>query len=783
MNSEFLELRKKIIKKDFSQLSDMQLKAVLQINGPLLILAGAGSGKTTVLINRISNIIKYGEAYVSDKICASVSDSDINLLEDYLDGKTDKEFEPNDILAVNPAQPWQILAITFTNKAANELKDRLCAKLGDKAKDIWAGTFHSICARILRRNSDILGYTSRFTIYDTDDSKRVMKECQRLLKIEDRLLSHKTILKEISKAKDSLITPEEYAKSAGNDIRLKNIAQAYFTYQQLLKTADAMDFDDIIMNTVSLLQKDSDACEYYQNKFRYILVDEYQDTNHAQYVLTNILAKKHNNICVVGDDDQSIYRFRGATIENILNFENQYKKANIIRLEQNYRSTGNILKAANAVISNNSERKGKTLWTANGDGEKITVYTANDEMEEGMYIADNIMSSVAAGGKWSDHAVFYRMNAQSNAIERSFVRSGIPYRVIGGHRFYDRKEIRDALAYLTLINNPSDNIRLRRIINEPKRGIGDATLNTVAEIAAGLGVCMFDVIKTADEYERLSRTASKLLQFAGIISTFSSMVGTVPISDLFTQLMDKSGYITGLSYDKDTFEDRLENINELSSNLLRYTQENEDADLGGFLEEVSLMSDIDNYNAGTDAVVLMTLHSAKGLEFPSVFMTGMEQGVFPGIQSMYPPSEIEEERRLAYVGITRAKERLYMTNVRARMLFGTTTRNRPSMFLLEIPLELTRGRIESGYFEKPDKNKYEREAKPSYHSKANHFVSSKQNALKYTYNKGDTVTHRTFGTGVVLVVQPMGNDTLLEIAFDKAGTKKLMANFAKLNKE
>ncbi|MEG1243962.1 MAG: 3'-5' exonuclease [Oscillospiraceae bacterium] len=786
-NEQFIELRKKIIEKEFNRMNEMQLKAVLQIEGPLLILAGAGSGKTTVLINRIANMVKFGNAYFSDKIYHPVSENELQMMQDYVNDKITEPQGLCDLISVNPAKPWQILAITFTNKAATELKDRLSAKLGDVAKDIWAGTFHSVCAKILRRNGDLLGYTSRFTIYDTDDSKRVMKECQRLLQIDDKMLSHKTILKEISHAKDSLISPQDYAKEVGEDIRKKKISQAYSAYQQMLKNADAMDFDDIIVNTVKLLEQNQEVREYYQNKFKYIVVDEYQDTNHAQYRLTSLLAAGNKNICVVGDDDQSIYRFRGATIENILNFESNYKNANIVRLEQNYRSTSNILNAANSVIKNNSERKGKNLWTANGDGEKITLNTADNEMDEGMYIADTILTNVAQGRKWSDHAVFYRMNAQSNTIERSFVRMGVPYRVIGGHRFYERKEIRDAIAYLTVVNNPSDNVRLRRIINEPKRGIGDSTLNAVSEIATGLGVSMFEVIKSADEYEKLSRASSKLLQFASMIKDFLKLSEQLPLNELFEQIMLLSGYTAGLAQDKETYEDRLANITELSSNLLRYTEENENAELGGFLEEVSLMSDIDNYNSQADTVVMMTLHSAKGLEFPVVFMTGMEQGVFPGMQTMYIPSEVEEERRLAYVGITRAKEKLYLTNVKARMIFGSTTRNRPSIFLDEIPKELTEGGFDALAFEFEPKavQKNRASQKANYYSAKKPYTptSASNSVPKGSYKTGDTVLHKTFGTGVILSTQLMGNDTLLEIAFNKAGTKKLMANFAKLEKQ
>lgn len=789
---QILNLRKEFIKKEFSRMNDMQLKAVLQTKGPLLILAGAGSGKTTVLINKISNLIKYGDAYNSNEIYGKFTDGDLQLMQEYIDGNIEQPFDVIEKIAVSPANPWQILAITFTNKAATELKERLSAKLGDVANDIWAGTFHSTCAKILRRYGNLIGFSSHFTIYDTDDSKRIMKECQRLLKIDDKLLSHKTILKEISKAKDNLVTPKEFLDSSQSDSRMQMIAKAYSAYQQLLQNADAMDFDDIIVNTVKLLRQEKEVREYYQNKFRYVVVDEYQDTNHVQYVLTSLLADKYKNICVVGDDDQSIYKFRGATIENILNFEENYKNAKTIRLEQNYRSTGNILNAANSVIKNNSARKGKDLWTANGDGELITLNTTEDETSEGMYVADTILSSVASGKKFSDHAVFYRMNAQSNSIERAFVRMGVPYRVIGGHRFYERKEIRDAIAYLTVINNPSDNVKLRRIINEPKRGIGDTTVNTASEIAAGLGTSIFEVIKHADEYERLSRASVKLLKFADMIQEFIKLSGQISLNELFERLMKESGYIDSLALDKETYEDRLSNINELSTNLVRYEEENEQADLGGFLEEVSLMSDIDNYNAETDTVVMMTYHSAKGLEFPVVFMTGMEQGVFPGIQSIYNPEEIEEERRLAYVGITRAKEKLYMTNVKARMIYGTTTRNRPSIFITEIPMGLTEGQANMFSLETktirndklPDNNGRFSNRKETYYERKVYKPTSSTNKIpKGIYKTGDTVSHKTFGTGVIISTQSMGNDTLLEIAFNKAGTKKLMANFAKLEKQ
>lgn len=792
LKDEFLELRRRIIAKDFERMNDRQQEAIYAVNGPLLLLAGAGSGKTTVLVNRIANLIQYGNAYNSDYVEFEPSESDVELMHRYVDGSETDLFEVFDLLTVDAPMPWQILAITFTNKAASELKARLAAKLGDAANDIWASTFHSCCARILRKHAELLGYTNRFTIYDTDDSKRVMKEAQRLLDINDKMLSHKVILKEIGKAKDQLITPDEFISQAGGDVRLKAIGEAYKTYQKLLKSADAMDFDDMIFRTVELLQNNAEVREYYQNKFKYILVDEYQDTNHAQYVLTSLLAEKYRNICVVGDDDQSIYKFRGATIQNILSFEERYPDAKTIRLEQNYRSTQTILDAANAVISNNSQRKGKNLWTANGKGSKITVNTSYDEREEARFVADSIMKDVAAGKKMADHAVLYRMNAQSSTIENAFVRAGIPYRIIGGLRFYERKEIKDALAYLTLINNTADNVRLRRIINEPKRGIGDTTLNNASEIAAGLGVSIFDVISNADAYPALSRASAKLMQFSTMIKELEEAAQELKPHELLEKTLALTGYYQFLDLDKDTAQDRKENLKELKANLMRYEEETEEPTLNGFLEEIALMTDIDNYNADSDTVVMMTLHSAKGLEFPVVFIIGMEDGVFPGNQSIYNPEDMEEERRLAYVGITRAKQELYLTNTRTRLMFGSTTHNPPSRFLGEIPEDLTEKTGVTSY------SSYKRSAEDEpFKDFGDDFTSGKpirrgfsQPSAKpaaaavssESYKIGDTVKHKVFGQGVILSAKSMGNDTLLEIAFEKSGTKKLMANFAKLTK-
>ena len=795
-------LRNKIIEKQFSRMNDMQFDAVTSVNGPLLILAGAGSGKTTVLVNRIAYLISFGNAYNNDKFRFPLNDEDIELLNRYYEGDLTLEMQAKKLLAVDAPRPWEILAITFTNKAANELKERLTKILGEEdGNSIWASTFHSCCVRILRRDGERLGYTSHFTIYDTDDSKRVIKECQRLLNFDDKLINAKTILGEISRAKDSLITPAEYLADNASDPRKTMIGRAYEKYQELLKSADAMDFDDIIVNTVKLISRHTEVREYYQTKFRYVMVDEYQDTNHAQYKLTSLLSGGYKNLCVVGDDDQSIYKFRGATIENILKFEFQYDNAKTIRLEQNYRSTQNILDAANAVISNNTERKGKSLWTNNGAGEKIFINTLGDDISEGMFVASSIMDSSANGRNWSDHAVLYRMNAQSATIERALVRSGIPYRIIGGHRFYERKEVKDIVAYLSVICNPNDTVRLRRIINEPKRGIGDSTVNNAARIADALGVSLYEVISHADDYPVLSRATAKLNQFTMMIDELHNLREKVSPTELFETLIAKIGYVEFLSQDKDTFTDRLANINELESNIQRFVEENPDeATLDLFLEDVALMSDIDNYNKDADSVVLMTLHSAKGLEFPVVYIPGMENGIFPGMQSLFSNADMEEERRLAYVGITRAKEKLILSNAKTRMLHGQTSYNPPSCFLAEIPAELTDVKVPEkpafgssyNYSSGSSYRSYEsREStssfgssyqpKPSAYSTG---FSSKPKAAASgpDYNIGDRVNHKKFGDGMILSANKMGNDVLLEIAFDTVGTKKLMAKVAPLTK-
>ena len=629
---EILELRRRVLKKDFSRMNDRQQEAVFHTDGPVLILAGAGSGKTTVLVNRIANLVRYGKAYESTFIQPEFTETDADSCKSYLKGGEISEIT-RARLSVSACQPWRIMAITFTNKAAGELKERLCSMLGEPGQDIWASTFHSSCARMLRRDGERLGYSSHFTIYDTDDSRRLMKDVMRDLEINEKTLSHKSILSEISRAKDSLISPEEYESQAGADFRLKVIARAYMAYQRRLADSDAMDFDDLLVNTVRLFEKCPEVLEYYQDRFKYIMVDEYQDTNHAQYRFVSLLAAKHNNLCVVGDDDQSIYKFRGATIENIMNFEQDFPGAMVVRLEQNYRSTQNILDAANAVIAHNLERKGKTLWTAAGAGEKLRLHTAENEQDEADRVARVILDGVAKGRRFSDYAILYRMNSQSLTFERMFAKSGVPHRIIGGTRFFDRKEVRDMIAYLSVINNPGDEIRLRRILNTPKRGIGDKTVDTASQIGQQVGESMFQVISHPEEYPAITKAAAKKL------SDFSRMMrelidkseeGMAP-SELYAELLEQTGYLMFLRAEEpEKAEERIENVQELSTMLQRYEQENgEEASLSGFLEEVALFTDIDNYDAEADSAVLMTIHSAKGLEFPVVFLPGWEEGVFP----------------------------------------------------------------------------------------------------------------------------------------------------------
>lgn len=785
----FIELRKKVLEKEFKRMNAAQREAVFTSDGPVLILAGAGSGKTTVVVNRIAYLIRYGKAYESTFIPEEVTESDVENMKDYLNGGELLEETKNHI-SVSACLPWKIMAITFTNKAAGELKERLCNMLGEDGNDIWASTFHSSCARILRRDGDRIGFSNHFTIYDTDDSKRLMKDCMKQLSISDKAFPIKSVLGEISRAKDSLIGVSEFKNDAGEDYRLKQIARCYELYQKRLKDSDAMDFDDLIVNTVKLFKEAPDVLDYYQNRFRYLMVDEYQDTNHAQYQLVKLLADKNQNICVVGDDDQSIYKFRGATIENILSFEDTFTNAKVIRLEQNYRSTQNILNAANGVISHNQERKGKNLWTDSAAGDPITVFTAENELDEADKIADEILKMVAEGRKYSDFAVLYRMNSQSMAFERMFAKQGIPHRILGGLRFYERAEIKDMLAYLSVINNHDDEIRLRRIINRPKRGIGDRTVEIAAEIAQQIGESLYYVIAHNSDFPALSKAGKKLTEFAEMMKHFDEILAddSMGINDLYMEIISATDYTSYLKADDPTkAEEKIENINELSSNIIRY--EEDGGSLSDFLEEISLIADIDNYNSDSDSVVLMTVHSAKGLEFPVVFLPGWEENIFPGMSAVYNPQEIEEERRLAYVAITRAKEKLCIYNAESRMIFGSTNRNKLSRFAEEIPSELidrkySRPRVPFSQLNIKDNSAKRRSNKFTPVSVAGGFSQApktKPNPAG-TFKAGDTVMHKTFGQGIVLSAKPMGNDTFLEIAFEKVGTKLLGANFAKLTK-
>ena len=689
ITAEYLALRDQYIEARFARLNPVQRQAVFATEGPLLILAGAGSGKTTVLVNRIANIIRFGSAHGSRELPRTVTEADLNDLRTAVANGRDLPRETA-YLAVRPARPWNVLAITFTNKAAGELKERLRAMLGDTlGGDVNASTFHSACVRMLRRDAERIGFPKSFTIYDSDDQQRVIKQIYKDLMIDDKFLPVKSAIGQISSYKDKLMSAEEVAAEIPANTKAQLISKIYTTYANRLKTAGAMDFDDLIFHTVKLLQNDAEAREYYQNRFRYVVVDEYQDTSVAQFHLVRLLAGGTNNVCVVGDDDQSIYKFRGATIENILNFEKVFAGAKTIRLEQNYRSTANILNAANSVIKNNMGRKGKTLWTESGDGEKIHHYTAINEQDEASHIADIIGEHLREGASLKDHAVLYRMNAQSNPIETYFARAGIPYRIVGGQRFFDRKEVKDINSYLAVIVNPRDDVRLRRIINEPARKIGATTIEKIGELAAGKGVPMMEVIAHVREYPELQRAAAALERFYEMYRELCDLSVSEPLDVFVGDVIAKTGYEAMLKAMKEEGETRRENLGQLVSSIKTYADQNgEDATLSGFLEEVALISDLDSYDDDADSVTMMTIHSAKGLEFPYVFVVGMEDGIFPGDMAKYNEEDMEEERRLCYVAITRAKKELYLSTSRTRMIFGQTRRNPPSIFLSEIDPDL-----------------------------------------------------------------------------------------------
>ncbi len=792
----YLAAKRKLFDKYYSDLNAEQRRAVFTVNGPLLILAGAGSGKTTVLVRRIAYIIRYGNAYMSSKTPKDITEAEVAQLEaaSSLPREQIADILPEFIEA--PCPPHRMLAITFTNKAANEIKNRLKSEFGDEdIGGIWSGTFHSVCMRILRAHYKEAGLEPGFSIYDTEDSKNAVAAAMKRCNIDEKTLPLKSVMNEISRAKDKLKGPDEYAADAGNDFRIKQISRIYKEYQAGLSASNALDFDDIILKTVRLLQNNSEIRQHYQSRFLYVSVDEYQDTNEAQFALTALLSGGFCNLMVVGDDDQSIYRFRGATIANILGFDKCFPDAKVIKLEQNYRSAGNILGAANGIISKNRGRRGKNLWTEKDAGEKITVRELDNENSEARFIVDTVSRAVRMKKhSLRDFAVLYRTNAQTRVLESAFAKSGVPYRTIGSVRFFDRKEIRDIVAYLSVIVNHNDAERLKRIINEPKRKIGDKTIDEISRIAGAEGVGMFDILEHASRYEELARSAAALSQFAGLINKLTEMSKTTPVAEFIGRVAEMSGYRAMLIAGGEAEQERLENIDELISGAIEYQKANDDATLSGYLEEVALVSDVDRYDESADAVTLMTIHSAKGLEFPVVFIPGMEDGIFPGMQTInsYDENDMEEERRLAYVAITRAKEKLFILYAAERTLWGRSGHNQPSRFISEIP-EQYLDLVPSGEAEKENQpavpvskvyfsNKPPKVQKVDVITVNRPVVKKQEPGELCSIKDGDRVRHRIFGDGEVLSVRNMGADILYEIAFDTAGTKKLMGSYAKLSK-
>ena len=781
---EFLNLKKKAVEKCFSGMNPEQLKAITTIQGPVLVLAGAGSGKTTVIVNRIANMILFGDTLHT---CTAVPNTEeVQKLEEYIQGRIMLTMEElQKLLAVRPVSPWQILAITFTNKAAGELKERLAGTLGNTAQDIHAATFHSACVRILRTCIDRIGYNTSFTIYDSDDSLKIMKACMKKFNISEKNFPPKQVLAAISMAKDEMIAPEEYETQYGADYKQTVIAKLYKAYQENLQSADALDFDDLIYQTVRVFEKNPDILEKYQNKYRYILVDEYQDTNHAQYRLVSLLSEKYQNLCVVGDDDQSIYRFRGATIENILSFEDQFPNCKTIKLEENYRSTQHILNAANSVIAHNKGRKKKTLRTSAGDGEPVHLIQVSDERAEAEFIANKIQAAVKSGKNYSDFAVLYRMNALSNGIEKSLIRHKIPYRIYGGIRFQDRKEIKDIMAYLGILQNPFDTVRFERIINTPKRGIGETTVSNIIRISQDLHSSPLEILQNANQFPALGRRTAVLMQFAYLIQQMKQALQQLPLEEFFDFMLEKTGYLAMLNEEnEETARERIENVKEFRSNIVEYAKNQENPSLEGFLSEMSLYTDADKEISG-DYVSLMTMHSAKGLEFDTVFAAGMENNIFPSFRSIESQEDTEEERRLAYVTITRAKRHLYLLHAQERLIFGDYRRNSISRFLTEIDTQYTDSN------QKTKKSSVSEKSKPVRVSQLQQQIAVINQTKKNPPSKGnpdlklsagDRVRDSKFGEGTVLRAESMSNDYLLEIAFDTAGTKKLMAKYRQLIK-
>ena len=798
LKERFLQAKRKLFDRIFDHLNDKQREAVYSVNGPLLILAGAGSGKTTVLVNRIGYMIRYGNAYNSDRMPSFVTEEDIRALEEALALPKEEAEALLDRYSEDRVKPWSILSITFTNKAAGEMKERLEKKVGEEAQAIWAGTFHSVCVKLLRRYCERIGYAQGFTIYDTDDQKKLMTNVLKDMDVDDKMFPPKSVLSFVSRAKDKLLTPSDVLNEA-RDFREQKMARVYAEYQRRLVACNALDFDDIIMQTVRLLNEDTEARDYCQNKFKYVCVDEYQDTNRAQFVLTSIISEKHKNLMVVGDDDQSIYRFRGADIENILRFGDDIKDACIIKLEQNYRSTGAILDAANAIIKNNQNRHGKSLWTDKDKGQPVSLRRLDDQNAEGKYIVDKILELKKKENRpLSDFAVLYRLNSISNSLESAFTRSGVPYRVLGGLRFTDRKEVKDVLAYLCLINNPADNVRLMRIINEPKRKIGDSTVAAVQEIADRYGESMFDIMRDAHLYPSLSKVCGKLKEFTDLIMGLRGIAESERLDILIDNVLELTGYRAMLkAQDEIEGKSRLENAEELISSAVQFIDTHGDeASLSSFLEEMALVADIDNYDPEAEAVTLMTVHSAKGLEFPVVFLPALEENVFPSSQAIYEEAELEEERRLAYVAVTRAKQRLFLTHTRERLLYGKTSYNKLSRFVSEIPEgELDREKTFDNSAARIASTRMpgQRSARESEETRilsefakmtsgATDTVVKKPPQQKQSFSVGDCVSHPVFGRGVIMNVSPLGPDTLYEIAFDSFGTKKMMGNYAKITK-
>ena len=787
--TEYVRARAEWIDRYFSNLNPMQRQAVLTTDGPVLILAGAGSGKTTVLIQRILNLLLFGSASESTLIPENADETALAALR-----SGSAEAMPYAVL--NPVPAWKILAITFTNKAAEELKNRLELSLGEKAQDIWACTFHSACVRMLRRDAEQLGYGSNFSIYDTSDSQSLMKRILKDLNLDEKVFDPRSILGEISRAKDARLLPDDYyaAASKSGDSRKRRIAELYKEYSRRMFAANAMDFDDLILNTVLVLSSFEDCRQYWQQRFSHILVDEYQDTNRLQFELVYLLSERHKNLCVVGDDDQSIYRFRGATIENILSFEKQFPGCRTIRLEENYRSTGHILEAANNVIRNNRERKGKELWTSKDAGENVQVVTALNEYDEAAQIVASILADYSKGMQWKDHAILYRMNAQSSQFEFAFKRSGVPYRVIGGARFFDRTEIKDILAYLCVISDPNDELRLLRILNVPSRGIGDKSIEVARTLARQTGRSLFEVLEHADLYTELTRPAIRMRQFASMIRELHDESADAAV--VFDQVLQKTGYLMLLEQSKDEKDlSRAENVRELKSSILSYQAESGDNSLTGYLTSIALYSDLDSMDREDDSVVMMTVHSAKGLEFPVVYVVGMEEGIFPGIRAIGDSSEMEEERRLCYVAFTRAKKKLVLTHARQRMIFGRTSCNHVSRFVqesgvlndgIETKEALSASRSDRySSFAGGNRTAFRNPYQSAAPAKPRPYKSSLPQSKKEAYpllelEIGTRVQHQAFGDGTVSMLKPMGGDQLIEIRFDdeKVGFKKLMLKAA-----